>query len=748
MLLYARYSEDFNLYNLGIESTNPAYIINLLNDVPPAHTIPTKNITKNLSSHWQYIIINIFLILGNSIIFIFIMLYMYQYMYNTTYFALSFRLIVVYFLIFFCVQLKNILYINDINIGEKEYYSYLLLMYQLVSNIPTEVYKKKYIKINMYYKSIGPYLYKYINKLQHLNQNNVIFNIIQIIIVLYVILLIYDIIYLFYCLFVPKFNYPFHNFTYSIGNNQYICVLEDENIQDNIDNLILKYKECKTESDQNIFNQAFMAANQKYAILLKKLHNKILNFAIILKLSFIGLNEELQNLDKVANNINNLFTFRLYKYDLLFISIIFILFILLLMIIYYYQYNTTYDKNSDIKFSAIAEEIFHNYNIYVLYSLQQYNKSHHMEISKEIEKDANLNIYYKLIIYSITIGIILSIILLIINRYNIIIILSVAVHHITFLFDDNVFILILVALFVSFMVTLKIYIINFFKDIINIFVLSCENAKNGLFIDHVFLYLYKLSVTSELTYGYKKFNGNIYFKNITFNTNDMNVPALTFNIKKNTITVIYHAPNINLYEYFNEIKNINHNIYIDNNDSILHISLSELSYQDITKMFIFNSEFPTIITRSLEDNIWLLNNNMTLYNIQLLHQMIPLDKVYNSINSYVNNNIFNVFNTSGGEKQRISIARTMASVLMSDTYTCVIFNNSFSGIDHKTSLYILNQLYLYKQSKEFGAIIISNQLQHMEYADVIMYIDDQGKVKIYDNKEQAYKDLKSIMNTH
>ena len=95
-------------------------------------------------------------------------------------------------------------------------------------------------------------------------------------------------------------------------------------------------------------------------------------------------------------------------------------------------------------------------------------------------------------------------------------------------------------------------------------------------------------------------------------------------------------------------------------------------------------------------------------------------------------------NVSGGQKQRLSIARAIAK--RPDIY---IFDDSFSALDYKTDVALRNALK--KKTKESTVMIVAQRISTILHAEQIIVLDD-GKIagkgthrELLNNCEEYYQ---------
>lgn len=227
-------------------------------------------------------------------------------------------------------------------------------------------------------------------------------------------------------------------------------------------------------------------------------------------------------------------------------------------------------------------------------------------------------------------------------------------------------------------------------------------------------------VEEDNTQTIKRLDGNIRFENVSIIINNkVFIKDLNFEISKNENVAIIGDNGsgktlivktlLGFYDYIGNIYIGNQNIKYVNKKAIREYI--GIVMQDT---YLFNS--------SIKNNINIVNKNLTNDDIRRICEVSCLDKDINELtekyNYLLENNGSNI---SGGQKQRLSIARTLAA-----NTQFVIFDDSLSKLDSSTKLKILTNLI----KMEKGTIIISHDRSVVEKCDYVLFIDN-GKC-IYD----------------
>ena len=232
-----------------------------------------------------------------------------------------------------------------------------------------------------------------------------------------------------------------------------------------------------------------------------------------------------------------------------------------------------------------------------------------------------------------------------------------------------------------------------------------------------------------------KLDGDITFKNVTIKLND------------NTIL-----------ENLNFIINKNENVAIigDNGSGKTVISKTLIGFYDYTgDIYIGKNNIKNVSKKSLRDYIGVVLQDTYLFtdtienNINITNKFIKAKDVINACklaDIYEDIKGFNETidymigkggnNISGGQKQRLAIART----LIKQT-SFIVFDDSLSKLDTKTKMNILNNIINLK----IGAIIISHDVEIVKKCDKVLFINNKtievGKHEELMNSNKVYKEI-------
>ena len=223
------------------------------------------------------------------------------------------------------------------------------------------------------------------------------------------------------------------------------------------------------------------------------------------------------------------------------------------------------------------------------------------------------------------------------------------------------------------------------------------------------------------SFGTTKINnykGNIEFKNVSFSYDDKSI-LKDFNIKfdKNKLTTIIGdngSGKTTLLSLITKIYSPNKgNIFLDKYD------LNDLDEESIRSSISIVSQQPFLFNISIRENLELIDNNFD--NIKKVCKMVGLDKKINSLekkyDSMLNDDATNF---SGGEKQRLAIARvllTNTKVILLDEITNNLDRDAINSIKE-----LLNKL-----KSKYTIIMVSHDIELIKNSDRIIILEN-GKI--------------------
>ena len=175
-----------------------------------------------------------------------------------------------------------------------------------------------------------------------------------------------------------------------------------------------------------------------------------------------------------------------------------------------------------------------------------------------------------------------------------------------------------------------------------------------------------------------------------------------------------------------EYENISGEIKIND------IDINELSRKDITTSISYLPQYPTILTGSILENIMFSNPKLQMDELSKIIYTCNLVNFVSSKGEKLNYKIEqNGANLSTGQKQRISLARTLAS-----NKKFIILDEPTSSLDYKNEKEIINNLFTLNQDKTF--VIISNRISSIMYCKKIIVME-KGKIIAIDTHENLLK---------
>lgn len=206
----------------------------------------------------------------------------------------------------------------------------------------------------------------------------------------------------------------------------------------------------------------------------------------------------------------------------------------------------------------------------------------------------------------------------------------------------------------------------------------------------------------------KNMKGDILFKNLNFSYNDKDNILNNINLKikdKNKVMVIGSSGSgkSTLFKLLKKYYKINRDsIYINN------IDINDYQYSDV----IYISQNEILFTDTMKNNITLENDD-----ILKVSKMCYVDEIVK--NSDLGFNMLieeNGFNLSGGEKQRVVLARALLR-----PFNILIIDEGFGEMDTNLERKILKNIFDYYKEKTI--IIISHRYDNMDLFDQVITIE-------------------------
>lgn len=275
----------------------------------------------------------------------------------------------------------------------------------------------------------------------------------------------------------------------------------------------------------------------------------------------------------------------------------------------------------------------------------------------------------------------------------------------------------------SFLVSMTYYIYRFTYLIEDINELTQTYQKVKVSVSRVNDILENRLFEDE-KFGDKKLEnvkGVIEFKNVSFAYPDEENTLNNFNLKvePNTKIAIVGASGQGKSTLFNLLTRIfdvsSGKIFIDN------VNIKDLKESELRKNISIIRQEPFIFNRSIKENFLIVDENLTLDEIQKYCKMAYLDDYIMSLPKGYDTVLGEGgVNLSGGQKQRLSIARTLSrnsKIILFDEATSALDNNSQDYIKRTIDNLVSNHT----------VVIVAHRLSTIMDADII-HVVDNGKV--------------------
>lgn len=267
-----------------------------------------------------------------------------------------------------------------------------------------------------------------------------------------------------------------------------------------------------------------------------------------------------------------------------------------------------------------------------------------------------------------------------------------------------------------------INLLNYFTDPIkNIIDLSLvyKNAKESL---RRVLELYQVpkeNIVYEKKYHLNKLNGNILIKNVSYSYNGINkiIDNVSLEIKSHEKVLIYGDSGSGkstlmklLVKYYDGYRGV---IELDG------YNLQTFNLFDIRNKICYVSQKENLFTDSIYNNI-VLNRNISYDTFLDICKLTFVNELVES--KSLNYNYLleeNGFNLSGGERQKIILARTLLQ--QADIY---IFDEALNAIDIKKERLILKNIF--NLLKDKTVIVVSHRFNNNDLFDKKILLNEKG----------------------
>ncbi len=227
-----------------------------------------------------------------------------------------------------------------------------------------------------------------------------------------------------------------------------------------------------------------------------------------------------------------------------------------------------------------------------------------------------------------------------------------------------------------------------------------------------------------------KGKGQVVFKNVTFSYPDADVPVLyniSFTANPGETTAIIGGTGsgkstvVNLIPRFFDVTS--GEVLIDG------VNVKDIKQKDLRRRIGYVPQKGVLFSGTIESNIKYGKPTATIHEIQEAARVAQADEFISKLeNGYDSNVAQGGSNFSGGQKQRLAIARAIA--INPDIY---IFDDSFSALDFETDYKLREELKTI--TKNSTVIIVAQRIGTMLHADKIVVLDNGKIVGIGKHKE-------------
>ncbi len=233
----------------------------------------------------------------------------------------------------------------------------------------------------------------------------------------------------------------------------------------------------------------------------------------------------------------------------------------------------------------------------------------------------------------------------------------------------------------------------------------------------------KISITDKkVVEKIDDIQGIIEFKDVYFRYKDANenvLEEISFKMVPGTTTAIIGSTGsgkstlVNLIPRFFDVTG--GKITLDG------IDIRDLALKDLRKVIGFVAQKGILFTGSIKDNIKFGNDKLSTENVKKVASIAQASEfIENMKDQYESEISQGGSNVSGGQKQRLSIARALAI-----DPKILIFDDSFSALDYKTDLTLRKELS--KITKEKTILIVAQRISTIMKSNQIIVLD-KGKI--------------------
>lgn len=267
--------------------------------------------------------------------------------------------------------------------------------------------------------------------------------------------------------------------------------------------------------------------------------------------------------------------------------------------------------------------------------------------------------------------------------------------------------------------SLLVYFLDPIKNIINLDTMIKE-AKNSLkrILDIISYEEAKNGLVGEFV------NGDIEFKNLDFSYNDRDyiLKDINLKIKKGSKVMVVGESGSGKSTLFKILlrfyKSKNNKVFINN------IDLNNYDINTLNKNILYLGQNEILFNDTLYNNLNFGNSNSS--KILDICELCQVDKIIDSNLGYNMMIEENGFNLSGGEKQRIILARTLLK-----NFNILIIDEGLSQVDINVERKIIKNIFNYFKDKTI--IFISHRLDNLDLFDNLIKIEKGVINNVYKN---------------
>lgn len=267
--------------------------------------------------------------------------------------------------------------------------------------------------------------------------------------------------------------------------------------------------------------------------------------------------------------------------------------------------------------------------------------------------------------------------------------------------------------------SLLVYFLDPIKNIINLDTMIKE-AKNSLkrILDITSYEEEKNGLVEEFV------NGDIEFKNLDFSYNDRDyiLKNINLKIKKNSKVMVVGESGSGKSTLFKILlrfyKSKNNKVFINN------IDLNNYDINTLNNNILYLGQNEILFNDTLYNNLNFGNSNSS--KILDICRLCQVDKIIDFNLGYNMMIEENGFNLSGGEKQRIMLARTLLK-----NFNILIIDEGLSQVDVNVERKILKNIFNYFKDKTI--IFISHRLDNLDLFDNLIKIEKGVINNVYKN---------------